>query len=411
VEIRQAVIHDLADVLVSNAMEFQFAPTACALQSAAAVLQKRYAILRCALRQEEGKIWFDSDLGGTPEVTEHNGEIELAMDAELHRPFTSNCGWRIGVCCKYVLFSYHHSFFDGTSVMLVLRDLCSILGQQDLHEVSAQQDTVLPPSARGCLLNLMPYELAVDGVSNTAAEALIVPRGAQPTSPVQPRSRTTWRQMVPLAAEALRARCRQESTTVTGAIGAAAVRSFSRVFDFAGRKAGIRTFFNIRDDCKVPPCMLGAYYSFAPLFALTDDGAFWDTARSYRSEINESMRRKQHLLPAFTPPDALDKQRSTFAKLLAEDDGSPGPCSIGLSNRGAWKLPEENACQVKAVYFAQAKAKLPKSAYLMVNVCSVNGTLCITVVYSSHNCNDEAAGAFADGIVHELVQASSTSLE
>lgn len=400
-EVRQAVIHDLAHVLVGNVFEFEPPTTAMDLRAAAAILQRCHPILRCAMRREGSELWFDSAGGAEVEVQEYECDIGTAADVELHLPLTDSCGWRLGVCGAYVLLTYHHAFLDGTSVMVILREVVSLLGNGCVQRNNEQNGTHLPPSARRCLLNRLPCEDS-SKEPQVAVEALFVPVVARLAPPSGRRTCQLWRQVGIPITESLRIQCRNEFTTITGALGAAAVRSFARVFACPKQPLGVRTFFNIRSDCQVLPCSLGAYYSHF-LCGLPVDEEFWETARIYRSKINAAIESKRHLAAAEELPATLDKQQQMFASQLSADNGSPGTSAIGISNRGHWELPSEEAHQVKACYAVQAIARVPKASFLMVNACSVNGLLCLAIVYVAPSCTDEAACAFADGLVEELI--------
>jgi len=216
VEVTCAALHDATDLVVSNLLRIEPALTLASLQSAARQLQQRFQILRCTLERDGPDVYFVESHEACVQTTESDQSFMAAFDAEKHTAFPpGSLGWRLIWCGAHVILTYHHSFLDGTALMLLVKELLLVIdGRQAL-----EPHVVLPGAATG-VASLEPTE-ATEPFQHR------VPVPSELAGADVRRSRTLCASLPSDVLEGLLRQCRAHSATLTGALGAASARAFA----------------------------------------------------------------------------------------------------------------------------------------------------------------------------------------
>jgi len=165
------------------------------------------------------------------------------------------------------------------------------------------------------------------------------------------------------------------------------------------------TSVNIRRDCKRDPRTLGNYVG-ALASELLPERTFWELARAYKADLVSLMRERQHLRLALRQPWSYSLQLTTGLKTHPHADNDPGIGSdLAISNRGAFHIASK-AHRITAVHWVRQHRADNHTDFLLLNACSVNGVLCLTLCYKHPIVEDLAVVAIADALMDQLVGAT-----
>jgi len=370
-----------------------------AVTAAAAKLQARHAMLRAALRFDgRGEPFFDCTAGGAVEVRHYDeGDAQEVAEKELHDiPPLQTCGWRLAVCGPHILHTYQHSFMDGVSVMVILKELIEILSGHELEDSDASGE--IPRPCRDLVLEALSEEDAQPrSTAETPASGWSEEAWAGPDEEMASRSRTKqiWARLSAGETEQLLARCRKEGTTMLSAIAAAASFAVSVAVPGAPAVCNAHVAVDLRPLCKVAAHGLGDYVGLAKS-PLVSSLPFWRRARVYKHSLSRAIEQRHHL--GFPLQDVPYQARcSVDTRLLEERNFNPN--SVFFSNRGAWQLSTE-AYRATAVHFVRS---LVYGDSTVVSACTVSGELCLTICYPERDGQPfESGPAVAEHLVAEL---------
>lgn len=220
---------------------------------------------------------------------EKESRLDRELEAELATPFDFSAAPLIRVVLieqptrSTIIITIHHSIGDGISVSYLIRDLLQAASGQSLASLP------LPPS-REALLNMAPAATGMQGGGATIQD-LSLPSGTPGVSAeiYRVKQAPPKVQRFRLSAELtdkLLLRCRQEGTTIHGALCAAFVFAGTRQITGWQQKpillmspVSIRKALAIQDD-------VGVYITTHRL-TVDPNGitSFWDLARLTRSKL------------------------------------------------------------------------------------------------------------------------------
>eukprot|EP00931_Biecheleriopsis_adriatica_P104915 TRINITY_DN79526_c0_g1_i1.p1 TRINITY_DN79526_c0_g1~~TRINITY_DN79526_c0_g1_i1.p1 ORF type:complete len:446 (+),score=50.83 TRINITY_DN79526_c0_g1_i1:61-1338(+) len=370
---------------------------------AAEKLQGHHPLLRAGMRTLGKELILDDTAGRPVEVRDYDGDLEEAASKEsLDLLDIETSSWRLALANggRCLLFTYCHGFFDGGAAMVVLEDFLTALdGNAPPQELGAGDGaTLLPPA---CHIWKKP------SAELPPLPAVEVALEAETWVPMLKRHvRFQMRSLSVDQSARLRQVSKSEGTSIHGALGAAFCHAVGAIAELtAGLK--ISTAVDLRSNCGLPPRTMGNINGcFSSVLAL--DLPFWELARKYKAHVQEV--REQGLpepmfyqlgddVPYFAFEDGFAKQMAD----IDEQRGTNFQDHMGISNRGAYTLSSE-AHKVTGVYWTNKHWS--KWVYMLLNIVSVNGTLCLTLNYTSPIVGDETGIRIADRIVEELLKAT-----
>lgn len=390
--------------------------SAAAVRDAALRLQRHHPLLRAALCRENGAslntpccdmVFMDCLRGKDVEVLEHDCDIDEAVEREQLVPLAPEVlGWRLALCGEHLLLTYHHCFLDGVSVMTILENLLALLDGQDLKECPPEEKMAPPP--RDDLPWYAPWVILPSGGDLASLHWQRTPAWLKPMAKGVPwharRLKQVRRTLRADVTERLREQCRKEQTTVTGALAAAACHSMAEVLGFS-EPLRCKVQVNIRPDCQRPRCTLGNYLGHFRC-TIAPEKSFWEIARDHRAELQRHRQEGQHLLLAVVQPYPYHLQLACGEKTHPHPDDHPGIGNdLGISNRGAFSLATKSH-SITAVHWVRQHRGDSDSDYLLLNACSVNGVLCLTLCYKHPIVDEAVVVAIADGLVDRLAAAA-----
>jgi len=200
----------------------------------------------------------------------------------------------------------------------------------------------------------------------------------------------------------LKARCREEQTTVTGAIGAAALRAVSRVVK--GSLFSLLTAVQAREAYGVPASAVGCYASGIATILRKQD--FWQLAREYRARMKASLQGFLHLC-AYNEmrdddPHHVDLEIKRW--MAATKPSVFAMREVTISNRGAFSLATPSHHVSKLLTAGQHSI----SGGMYVSATSVDGTLHLSLSLPKALLGELEATSVAEDMARELKVAAST---
>jgi hypothetical protein len=257
------------------------------------------------------RLEVQSALSAPLPVRFEEGEWQAVMEEEMSRPFDSARGplWRVACLEREggadLVISLHHSIADGLSLFRLATDLLRLHGAEQLQPLAPKPSIEV---ALGRKRSVVGYILGFlrRGLGRIIAGQPRVAFSDWVPFP-QRRTRHLFHQLSAQATSALVQRCREEKTTVHGALVAAQALAFEQVFAPAVRAEGKalvlsshsavswRSTAGLDDrplacDVSVPDGTL----SIAP------GVGFWDLARRCKANLEQSVQQSGHV-PAALP--------------------------------------------------------------------------------------------------------------
>ncbi|MBC8876053.1 MAG: hypothetical protein H8E44_42045 [Planctomycetes bacterium] len=354
------------------------------LRRALVAAQKRHPLCQVRIQQTgQGPGYRTSDVPELP-LRVHQADSDQCLEIveeEINTPIPWDSGplvrcalIRRSAQLHHVLLTFHHMVGDATSGVYLMRDLIDAAGQAATTDSSVN----LPPLADSTPLDhrLPIYTRGFSGFRRTvglAAGTLLQnarlrrPDWIRPDRDVPPserRTRVLSRTLEADFSERLRARCRQEKTTIHGALTAAICLQIAHEMDH-GRSVSIRhrTAVNVRD-ILLPTAGEDVGFFASMVFyrgQVSRHDQFWDIARVANGQIKSAIAKG-------TPADAVRMVPHLY-RLLGGDRLSPeklarlwrkhNPTTTGLTNIGAVKIETQfGAFTIEDMQFAVSPAAL-----------------------------------------------------
>jgi NRPS condensation-like uncharacterized protein len=265
-----------------------------------AKLQGQFSVdlLSTVLRQVQQhhpllRVRIATDAIGQPKFVETDAEIPIRLvartddrhwQAELEVEMACSLDWQVAPLLRVVLLQSgaeselmiicHHAIADGLSGVYLMRDILQGLG-----------DTIFERSELSAALSL---ESALPGIA-PSPEAIAKPTDYPPplSRPPQPHIHTVV--LSPKLTQQLIQRSRAEHTTVHGAISAAFLLALTQQDVKLSDMMRCSHPVNARSQLSLPmPDAVGLYVCLRmTTHSLEADSAFWDVARSVKSQLSQ----------------------------------------------------------------------------------------------------------------------------
>lgn len=389
------------------------------LRAALGCLERRHPMLRARIDGSNPKrshFLFDEAVVTPLKVTprDHGEQWTTVAEQELLRRFEAGSErlWRAcflhaaGTAESELVLTFHHAIADGLSTARFVHELLTCCAR-----LTAGED---PAAGREALPSLPPVEEMLDRrpswvgyLIRQVATMLLQPRMtplAFDTDAAlgERRTRHIYRRLERL--DALAVRCRQERTTVNGALNAALVRTVARRHGGASSVVANNPAINLRRRCEpaVGEEHLGCFVSVVTLSHRVHAAAdFWDLARESDAGIRRAARRQAVMPNRFHKP--------LLARALGGvHDGAnrQGRFSLGcgVSNLGKLGYPRDyGPFHLADSYFSTARHA--GDFYLYLNVVSLGETMFCCLAYEEPLVSEAVATTHMDEIVAELERA------
>jgi Condensation domain len=369
-------------------------------------VQHRHPLLRVRIA---------TDAIGQPKFVETDGDIPIRQiiriddqqwQQELEVELSHSLDWQTAPLLRVVLVQSeteseliiicHHAIADGLSGIYLMRDVIQGLGGKQFE--------------RAELSVAVPLESAFPG--NLPCSDPIAKRSDYPP-PQSRRPQPHVHNVVlsPKLTQQLIQCSRVEGTTVQGAISAAFLLALN---PRSGDEIRCLHPVNVRSQLSLPmPDGVGLYICLCTTsHSLATDSAFWDIARSVKSQLSQIdiaqqlVEERQHRQPTMA--------ELTDATAFVEDLQSQYPCQITVTNLGRIEMAQQYSnLQIAAIHAPVVMSGVEQGR--IVGVATLGDRLSLTLTFSpqieeERAERDRAAIAFlAEGVGH-LEQAVVTHL-
>ena len=366
------ILHDLGAMIDVNVARIEGLLTPDILRQALNLVQKRHPMLQVHLIELADGLYFESE--GTQEIPlsvidkqYENQGIEIAED-ELHQKFSEG----LAPLCRVtflrsstsngiseIIATFHHAITDGMSCMRFFDDLLSycqkIAAGDDIGQVVTMQ--LLPPLEKLLESRLTKNNLeeAQDKPSQEIQPPqLIIEREAPPSDR---RTRLLTRILSKEMTMMLRNRCRQEETTVHGALcaailfGAAKIACTDTPINLScGSSVNLRKFCEPEVSNEYMGCL--ASFTGSILHTLKKKTIFWDLARECKSKLSNYLDRGISI-KQLNSDELRQINKHLILQLANHKMGRSN--TVEISNRGEFKFLDKyeyGNLKLKELYFA-----------------------------------------------------------
>jgi NRPS condensation-like uncharacterized protein len=406
-------LHSMGGMLYVNIVKIQGELSLDILRPAIDLLQKRQPLLQVHLQKTNDGFYFCKD--GTLAIPlrivkrQHEQQWLDVVSDELRQPFAD----KLEPLCRITLLqsseqpgshelivTFHHAIADGISAIHCIHELLSYYQELIANGFILPVDSLrlLPP-----LEQLLETYLS-EGDVVTRTQVTTSQTNPSPTLIIEQMAAAANRQTCLLPRELnqdltskLISRCRNEQTTVHGALCAAMLlacvqhlSSAEPILISCGSNVNLRTF------CVpfVDPGYLGCFVSSATTIHHVDlNTAFWDLARECYSNLHQLIHNK---VPHFQVSNAelLNKYQPLFLTQLAEHNMGRNT-TIHISNLGQSIFEESyDSMQLKSFHFATGQA--PIGACFWLGAVTINQKLCCTFTYTEPLISMKTAESLTD---------------
>ncbi|RUR86967.1 condensation domain-containing protein [Chlorogloeopsis fritschii PCC 9212] len=368
------ILHDLGSMIDVNVgrIEGQLAPDI--LRQALNLVQKRHPMLQVHIVESSDGACFRSE--GTSDIPLHiinkqdeNQWLEIAED-ELHKKFSGSMEPLCRVTFLHssisndiseIIATFHHAVTDGMSCMRFFDDLLSYCQQiTDGEDIATVVTMELLPPLEKMLAKHLTHHNQVEEAQDKSYQTNHLPELIieKEVSPSQRRTRLVTKILRKDITVLLKDRCKQEKTTVNGALCAAMLLETAKIIFRDGNIRNINlscgSNINLRKFCQpeVIDKYIGCFISgIEEIHCLEKDTQFWDLAREFKRKIHQSINSK---LPIFQVSNADNFQKFNKNFINQASVHNMGRSSTThISNRGQFNLPEKyGSLKLKELYFA-----------------------------------------------------------
>ncbi|GAB1539314.1 condensation domain-containing protein [Scytonema sp. NUACC21] len=373
------IAHDLGGMILVNIARLEGSITPNIVREALDLVQKHHPMLQVYITESVDGFYFQSkDTSKIPfRVVDKQHEeqwIELAQD-ELHQKFP---GGPVPLCrvtllrsrtshgISEIIATFHHAIADGLSCMVFIDELlsyCQRIAAGDSFAPLWKADGI--PSV--ATMQLLP---AVENLldSSLIGENKVADSVEKPTEEIQPpkliieseapaskrRTRFITRILSTEMTIMLRNRCKQEETTVHGALCAAMLFGAAKIIHnetpihlSCGSAIDLRKFCKQKVNDDYIGCLATAIGAIP--HTLEKYTNFWDLARECKSKISHSL--SQVLLLSQINTENLQFDRDLVLKFLEPQMGRGN--TVEISNLGEFPFKNKyGKVQLKELYFA-----------------------------------------------------------
>jgi hypothetical protein len=394
-----ATLHSMGAMLYVNIARIQGAISFDILRDAIDLIQKRHPLLQVHLQASDDGFSFEAN--GTLAIPlraidrlHQQQWLEIAEN-ELVTKFSDNCE----PLCRLTLLNtseaeginelivtFHHAIADGISALHFIHELLSYYQQlvEDTPIPPIDSLPLLPPLEQLLVQHLSELDaadLTQIALSQTnPAAALII----EQTALVKDRStRIISRELDRIITSQIKNRCRDEQTTVHGALCAATILACGRQLSTPEPVLiSCSSSVNLRGSCfpVVDSSHLGCFVSNATIsHHARIDTDFWELARECKSNIDRLIHQKVPHAQV-SNPELRDKYRSSFLAQIAEHNMGRNTMAH-VSNLGEFNFPTSyGSIQLESFYFAAGLSLI--GTCLWLGAVTIDRKLCCTFTYT-----------------------------
>jgi NRPS condensation-like uncharacterized protein len=418
-----ATLHSMGAMLYVNIASIQGAISCDVLRAAIDLVQKRHPLLQVHLQASDDGFSFEADgiLAIPLRVIDrlHQQQwLEIAED-ELVTKFSDNgeplCRLTLLKTAEVegineLIVTFHHAIADGISALHFIHELLSYYQQLVENTPISPIDSLplLPPFEQLLAQHLSTLDAAdltqiALSQANPAA-ALII----EQTAPVKDRStRLIARKLDRILTSQIKDRCRDEQTTVHGALCAATILACARqLLAPVPVLISCSSSVNLRGSCfpSIDSSHLGCFVSNVTIsHHVQIDTNFWELARECKSNIDQLI---YHKVPhdRVSNPELRDKYQPSFIAQLAEHNMGRST-TTHVSNLGQFNFPTAyGSIQLESFYFAAGLSLI--GTCLWLGAVTVNQKICCTFTYTHPLISTKTAAVLVNSTIEILDRAT-----
>jgi NRPS condensation-like uncharacterized protein len=331
------------------------------------------------------------------------GELEPLCRITLLQPFEKPGR-------NELIVTFHHAIADGISALHFVHELLSYYQQLvEGSPISPMDSLPLLPSLEQLLQKCLSEIGTADFTPAMPNPPLPSPTLLiEQTAPVVDRqTRLIPRELNQSLTSQIKSRCRDEQTTVHGALCAAML--LACVQQLSSQEpvlVSCSSSVNLRASCFPPVASehLGCFISNITTTHHAEPNAnFWELARECHSNINQLVHDR---VPHYQASNAelLNKYQSSFLVQLAEHNMGRNTMTH-VSNLGQWDLkPSYGSIRLESFYFATGLSLVGTCFWL--GAMTINQKLCCTFTYTNPLISTKTAEALADSVIKILSSAA-----
>jgi hypothetical protein len=418
------ILHDLGAMIDVNLARIEGPLTSEILQQALDLVQKRHPMLQVHIVELADGFYFRSE--GTSTIPlrvidkqHENQGIEIAEE-ELHQKFSGGFAPLCRVTflrsstsngISEIIATFHHAITDGISCMRFFDDLFSycqnIAAGESIGEVVTMQP--LPPLEQlleSHFTSKNNVEEAQEKPSQEIQPPKLVIEGEAP--PSDRRTHLLTRILSPEMTMQLKERCKQEKTTVHGALCAAMLFGAAKIaFTDTPIHLSCASNVNLRKYCEpeVKDDYMGCLVSLVEeTHTLGENRTFWDLARECKAKISYSISKG---VPIYNINS--ERMYQVNKQLLIQVSGYKmgRKNTINVSNLGSLNLLDnQRFLKIKELYFATGQHML--GACFWLGVVTFHKQIFCTFANVVPVVSEQTAELFADSVMDSIQKASSS---
>ncbi|MFM2064487.1 MAG: hypothetical protein RLZZ507_4158 [Cyanobacteriota bacterium] len=384
------------------------------LKEALAWLQQRHSRLRVkiVINAENQPQFSEKDVPPIPlKVIERQGEKNWCQEmvSELLIPLSWNQEPLMRVLLlispdiSNLLITFHHCIGDGISGTYLIRDILQFIGEPDSQKEILPDlppiDQLLPETAKKISLvdETSPESIKYDSIFATHFRT----KNKQPGCDDFKISLFNLTISVKHTNQLI-ARCREEKTTVHGALYAAFLLAI-----FAEINANEATIFRCHSPINIRKYLnikidenLGEYIT-RPIIQhqVSKDTDFWDLAREVKHKLNQVITEGKLFNDVFMVREIISNDAQTNVNILNLLDNLV--MDIAITNLGILNIPQQfGHLQIEEVY---VMATAPKTLPLLIGVATIGGKMCLIGRYIESIIPSENAQNIKERFMQQLL--------
>ncbi|MEG3934647.1 condensation domain-containing protein [Microcoleus sp. T3_B1] len=422
VEMWMALGHDVGGGLIVNVVYLEGILTPDVIQQALKLVQQRHPMLQVYIVESEDGLYFQSS--GITEIPvqiiykkDENEAIKVA-EKEIHTKFTLGKNPLCRLTLLYspqnqntceMIITFHHGIVDGISCMRFIDDLLFYCQKIKDGENISQVDSLefIQP-----IENLVTYNITSKEPRENhplATEQPSLPPQLiieHPASANERLTRMLPRMLSQEKTKILIDKCKQEKTTVHGAMCAAMLFAAGKLLSIdtqANFSYGLPV--NLRKYCEpeITDQNLGCFISVLGFNQLVEPNtSFWDLARECKSQIHDSLISGVHITRLqegkLRNLDMDSMKELVIKSILSKEDTMGRNNLFAISNRGKFQFRHQaDKLKVKEFYFAFPQHISGDCFWL--GVLTLNEQLFCNFIYVEPVISDRTAQLFADDVM------------
>ena len=317
---------------------------------------------------------------------------------------------------SHLILTLHHSISDGTSGPLAMAAILEsvsalVQGREPFAKhgaVPASLEEAIRTRIRG-LKGL--FRLFVFVVRNLLSLVFRKPRRLVPaalSSQEHRRTRVRPEILEPNATRALVERCREERTTVHGAICAAVLQATAEIIRSEQRRTGPIQIWcgspvDMRRGLGLEPSVACYVSGITTSHRISPDAKFWDLARDVRDRVRRATAREEALLTLPLQARMLPKGKAPDETLRKIERNFP--IAVAVTNIGRVDLPEHyGALTLRQVHFAGPAS--PPGNPLVIAVATFRDLMSLDFVHVEPSLAADRIDPLIDRVIQLLQEAA-----